>query len=371
MASEEQLAILRQGIEAWNNWRKTNSQVHIDLSGADLRGWELGAKIPSLEDVLRVRDPVRGINLQGADLRGADLLRTDLAWGNFAGANLSEANLAESDLSVTNFSDANLSGANLNSANLKVAVMDRAILANALMHGTRISDTSLIGTRFHAAQLGNAALLGLNLREPVGLDEILHLGPSSIDNRTLIMSAGQISEVFLRGIGWADYEIEQVIPVYKQTAVEFYSGFISYSSKDEEFARRLYNDLQAAGVRVWFAPEDLKIGEEFGKVINREIRLRDKLILVLSENSVNSEWVAYEVEKALEEEERRNEGKPKSEPMESPVLFPIAIDDAFTESDEPWTRMIKRRRHIGDFRGWKEHDKYKRTFDRLLRDLMG
>jgi hypothetical protein len=30
---------------------------------------------------------------------------------------------------------------------------------------------------------------------------------------------------------------------------------------------------------------------------------------------------------------------------------------------------IKRVRHIGDFTDWKDHDSYRKAFDRLLRDL--
>jgi hypothetical protein len=44
-------------------------------------------------------------------------------------------------------------------------------------------------------------------------------------------------------------------------AFDFYSCFISYSSLDEPFALRIHADFQVAGVRCWFAPEDLKIGE--------------------------------------------------------------------------------------------------------------
>jgi hypothetical protein len=51
--------------------------------------------------------------------------------------------------------------------------------------------------------------------------------------------------------------------------IEFYSAFISYSSKDEALAKRLYADLQAKGVRCWFAPEDLKIGDKFSTEIDR------------------------------------------------------------------------------------------------------
>ena len=44
--------------------------------------------------------------------------------------------------------------------------------------------------------------------------------------------------------------------VAAMSPIEFYSCFISYSSKDEEFAKRLHADLQSNGVRCWFAPEE-------------------------------------------------------------------------------------------------------------------
>jgi hypothetical protein len=51
------------------------------------------------------------------------------------------------------------------------------------------------------------------------------------------------------------------------------------------------------------------------------------------------------------------------------VLFPIRLDDAVMETDEAWAANIRRTRHIGDFREWKDHDKYKEAFARLMRDL--
>jgi hypothetical protein len=48
--------------------------------------------------------------------------------------------------------------------------------------------------------------------------------------------------------------------VAEQLAIQYYSCFISYSSKDDAFAKRLHADLQNTGVRCWFAPHDLPIG---------------------------------------------------------------------------------------------------------------
>jgi hypothetical protein len=142
-------------------------------------------------------------------------------------------------------------------------------------------------------------------------------------------------------------------------AIEYYSCFISYSSKDEDFAKRLYTDLQAKGVRCWFAPEDMKFGDRIRPRIDESIRLHDKLLLVLSEHSVASKWVEFEVEAAMDKEE---EGKP-------PVLFPVRLNRTVMDSTTAWAAHIKRTRHIGDFTNWKNHDDYQKAFERLLRDL--
>ena len=96
---------------------------------------------------------------------------------------------------------------------------------------------------------------------------------------------------FLRGVGLPDNLIDY-LPSLLNQPIQFYSCFISYSSKDQAFAERLHADLQAKGVRCWFAPggpEDR--GPGCPRTINVAIRLRDKLLLILSQTSVASAWV--------------------------------------------------------------------------------
>lgn len=170
--------------------------------------------------------------------------------------------------------------------------------------------------------------------------------------------SGGLPESFLRSSGVPEEFIQYASSLIGK-AIEYYSCFISYSSKDEDFARRLHEGLQGRNVRTWFAPEDLKIGDRFRSRIDESIRIHDKLVIILSANSVNSDWVETEVESALEREQK--EGKD--------VLFPIAIDEEGFTSKQPWAADIRRKRHIGDFRQWKSHDDYTTAFDRLVRDL--
>ncbi len=51
------------------------------------------------------------------------------------------------------------------------------------------------------------------------------------------------------------------------------------------------------------------------------------------------------------------------------VLFPIRLDDAVMKTRQAWAANLRRTRHIGDFRAWKDHDPYQKSLDRLLRDL--
>ena len=161
----------------------------------------------------------------------------------------------------------------------------------------------------------------------------------------------------MRGCGVPDAMIAYIGSLVGK-AIEYYSCFISYSSKDQECAERLHADLQAKGVRCWFAPEDLKIGDKFRTRIDEAIRYYDKLLLVLSEHSVNSKWVEKEVETAFDKET-----------PDHTVLFPIRLDDAVMKTDRAWAADIRRTRHIGDFCCWKDHDAYQKAFERLLRDL--
>ena len=149
------------------------------------------------------------------------------------------------------------------------------------------------------------------------------------------------------------------LPSILKQAIQFYSCFISYSSKDQEFADRLHADLQNKGVRCWFAPHDMPIGAKIIDAIDEAIRLRDKVLLILSEHSVASDWVEEEVTRALAEERSRK----------TTVLFPIRVDDAVLNTNEAWARGLRIQRHIGDFCLWKDHDAYQKVLERVLRDL--
>jgi hypothetical protein len=329
MANEDHLARLKQGVAAWNEWRAENEIVLPDLLDADLRG---------------------------ADLRGANLSRAELSRADLSRADLSGADLRVTALWHANLSDANLRGALLGSTDLTVANLSGANLSGARLSSTILRETNLSGADLSYVTFVEAFFANVDLTNIIGLDTCTHLAPSSIDFRTL-QNSPNLPLAFLRGVGLPDTLIDY-LPSLLNQPIQFYRCFISYSVKDEDFAARLYADLQNKGVRCWFAPHDLPIGAKILDGIDEAIRLREKVLLILSEHSIKSDWVEDEVTTAFEEERKR--GKP--------MLFPIRLDDTVIDTHEAWAAKL-RARNIGDFRNWKDHDKYMSSLERVLRDL--
>lgn len=376
MADKKQVALLRQGVREWNAWREGLIQIaaldgdaHLisaDLEEADLVGTNL------------VRANLVYANLQKADLSGAHLADADLERANLRGAKLNDyTNLERTNLWGANLTDAQLKTANLNGAHLSSAILSRANLSGAQLIGADLRGANLFGAdlegavlagtclihanlemaNLHGAKLNDTVFADSDLSAVTGLETCEHYGPSIIDVRTLQQSDPLPLE-FLRGVGLPDSLIAY-LPSLLNQPLQMYSCFISYSSKDRDFAERLYADLQNKGVRCWFAPRDLPIGAKTWDSIDEAIKLRDKLLLILSENSIISDWVEDEVSKAFAEERDR----------EQLVLLPVRIDDCVMETPEPWARKLRDQRHIGDFTKWRDRDAYQASLDRLLRDL--
>jgi hypothetical protein len=121
----------------------------------------------------------------------------------------------------------------------------------------------------------------------------------------------------------------------------------------EECPRRLHSRMRDEGLRVWFDEEDIQGGRERHPQIDEAIRAHDKLLLVLSEASMKSTWVATEIRRTRLAEKR--EGKRK--------LFPIRLVDykliegweLGVSSGEDMAEVV-RQFYIPDFTNWRVHD---------------
>jgi uncharacterized protein YjbI with pentapeptide repeats len=351
MADSTYLNMLQKGVKAWNMWRQAHDVGTIDLSHAGLRE-------ASLSYINLAQADLRSSNLEGAHLIVANFSDANLRGANFRGANLGRANFRGAD-----FRDADLSGANLSEANLGNANLNGANLTKAILNGAECA-----GADFSRAWVGGTSFADNDLSKVKGLDSVRHQSPSAISIDTLYKSGGHIPEIFLRGSGVPESLIVQIPAVIAAIQpIQFYSCFIKYSSKDEEFAYRLYSAMRDADIRVWFAPEDLKGGERLYDQIDEAIQVHDRLLLVLSESSLRSRWVETEIRRARKVELR--EGRRK--------LFPIRL--VSYEALREWTCIDSstgedmaeevRSYFIPDFSSWKSHDDFAQAFARLLADL--
>jgi hypothetical protein len=371
VAKDEYIKILEQGVSIWNQSRIDSQKLSPDLSDAQLSD----AKLISAN---LINSNLISANLSGADLSradltdakliGADLSHAKLSRANLNSAKLSDADLTDADLSRAVLSGARLMGADLSNAKLMGADLSNAKLSRAKLISTNISNADLRGMDLSEAKIGSTTFADNDLSTVKGLDSVIHEGPSTIGIDTLYKSAGKIPESFLRGCGVPD-EFITMIPslIGALEPIQFYSCFISYSTKDEEFAKRLFSRMRDDHLRVWFAPEHIKGGQKVHEQIEEAIRYYDKLLVVLSEHSMQSEWVMTELRNARQTEIRNKRRK----------LFPIRLVDFDTirqwkcfDADTGKDLAVELREYfIPDFSNWKDHDSFEESFKKLLGDL--
>jgi cold shock CspA family protein len=79
------------------------------------------------------------------------------------------------------------------------------------------------------------------------------------------------------------------------------SVFISYAREDKVFAKRLYGDLQEAGVKPWIDCVDLLPGQAWARAIRDAIAHSSYFVAVLSSRSVSKKgFVQKEIRQALD-----------------------------------------------------------------------
>lgn len=103
----------------------------------------------------------------------------------------------------------------------------------------------------------------------------------------------------------------------------------------------------------------MRTGDNISKQIKRAIQLRDKVLLVISETSVCSEWVRWELKNVINMEHDR--GKT--------ILFPVRLDNSVWDaSDAPEFHEL-RKKYITDFTDWRDTNRYRQAFSKSVRDL--
>jgi hypothetical protein len=128
--------------------------------------------------------------------------------------------------------------------------------------------------------------------------------------------------------------------------------FISHSSLDKPFVRKLDATLSGHGVGVFLDERDIEVGDSIPAKIHEGLRHASHVINVMSSNSMKSKWVQEELDIA----------KMRRESSESCVILPVLIDDVEVPVG---LSHIK----YADFRAWQDTQSYIKAATSLLKAL--
>ena len=384
MANMEHVQLVKRGRDVVARWREENPNQtldlnaaymsyarlpHVDLSGSDLRNSDLmGAGLqranlsgcylnPShlyhanlvqadLSEALLNGANLRGANLSGANLSRADLDRAILSDANLTGANLRDANLSRANLAGTNLTDADLTGANLNRAALNRSNLSNANLDGADLYEAMLNSPVLAGAKFAKCIVGYTVFQNCDLSVAEGLDQIRHDAPSTIGIDVLYRSGGGVPDVFLRNAGLPDSicEFQQSL---KESAALPGECFISCSAQDAAFAQTLQAALRDQGVPSWVYAEGSRgnpLVERHStsdqEEVERGVRAYDKLVVVCTEQAMDSETVRNDITLAQQLQESRDQW----------VLYLVAPDDTVISGRGRLARTLSSENVVFDLR---------------------
>lgn len=366
MANPEHVAILKQGVKVWNAWRR--------------------------EDKWQTRPDLSGLDFSGLEMEEAPLAYTILAGCKFNSVKFQDPNFEGSILHDVEFGDAFIEGANFQMADLEQATFNHAHLIASQFHLAKLAKVSfdfadlsfvnfqsceVVDARFNKATLSEARFLECELVRPVGLRATISNRPCFIDSLTLQRSHS-LPDHFLQLAGLSDLNIEhyklmqpgltneqisnityRMFNIRATQAIQINPLFVSYSHADTAFVDLIGAMLTDKGVRYWRDIHHATAGK-LEKQVDRAMRLNPTVLIVLSEASVNSDWVEHEVESARELE--------KSTGRDS--LCPIALDNSWKNCD--WDKRIMRqlkKYNILDFSEWQDEQVLERQFSKLLHGL--
>ncbi len=353
MANKEQLQRLLNSTKeeneckAWNDWRSKHPDIKIDLKEANLRSANLySANLDSanLQSANLIWANLHSANLRSADLDSANLtlaclFAAHMPLANFQSAIMRSVNLYSANLGAANMRMANLARSNLKAVNLHSANLELANLQSVNLDSANLKEADLFTAQTNLTVWANVDLS--KVKEGC-LETIEHKGPSTVGTDTLLNSKGAIPKEFLEGCGLQNWEIEttrlykpgitreEQCEIYNKIQDARFGGplpiggvFISYSHSDKEFVIEIEEKLKAEGARVWRDEHALKAGD-LNKQIWKGLRSQDVVLLVLSKNSTESDWVESELEMARYRE--KEEGRE--------ILCPIALDNSWEDKCE-------------------------------------
>lgn len=323
----EQLDILRyalkkNSIDFWNSWRRDKGSTPIDLTGANLSGADL-TNADFKEVILKDADLSRAIlikaNLSGADLTGADLSEAALINVNGTGCILSYAYLYNTDCSDSIFIEAQLIHSNLREAVLRGARLDAAVIQHTDLTNADMAHSSLQDTRCEKVHFTGAHIYGWKTRD---------WKPREVHCEYIyINEAGTERLPKKRKFRPGEFE-GYIINLYHTRATPkktvqhgrtLHHVFLSHSSDDAEYVKKLANALEIHGITVWYERQRLQPGVSWQTGLKNAIENGMYFIACFSKNYIRH------LEFSMREEVRIVFDRLQKEPQDLTWFIPIKI----------------------------------------------
>lgn len=105
--------------------------------------------------------------------------------------------------------------------------------------------------------------------------------------------------------------------------------FISHASADDAFVKQLREQLEAQGLKVWVDSRNLRGGDQLRPEIEAAIRAARHVVVVISPETINSDWVFAEIK--LAEQVAKGRADFRIIPLMLPNIIPKALKRYFSE----------------------------------------
>jgi uncharacterized protein YjbI with pentapeptide repeats len=358
-----------------------------DVSAHLLQRYRSGERSFAGEDLTDLHLPgeiLKDSNFSGCMFADCRIAGSVFDGSNFTGAEFDGCNAIEASFVRCDFTDAFLMESALGCADFFQATFDRVRLMSncreAFFVLASFTDSAIVGVRFDAAIFGYTRI-ERSILSACSFPDVRVVAPCDIDaasaNSSIVVGVSAVSRLrpgaenyavlrkelfetlnttrsFFARTGVDIEHLKSYSSVLGELPNDAIEVFLSYSSADEGFAEALYVRLRELGVRTWMAPHALRSGRHLSGEISEAIGNTSNVILILSQASMSSNWVATELRATFEAV--RSGTVRRLHPVR---LAPLEIIETWSLNDaESGTDLAQavRENTIHDFTGWRARD---------------
>ncbi len=267
-------ALKKNDVDFWNNWRKSNCEVTIDLSGANLHEAALpdadfGGVNLSEADLHSTK--LSNANFSGADLHGTDFSEATLCNAEFSKAILTETDLFKADCSAITCKEAHISGANFSLANLQEADFGLAVIASANFTDADLCKCSLRKVVLKSVTLTGAYIYGWHVKGWKTENIICDYVYIDFNGKERLPKTRKFRSGEFEGYITKLYAPKSKVKSSVSPGRALQHVFISSEDSTFDFVRKLADALEIHGVKVWLEKERLQPAVPWQKALKNSI----------------------------------------------------------------------------------------------------